>query len=256
MIYDKYAGVYDETGQLHFSILTANYLPDLVRAHPIAGRELLDLACGTGTFAIMQAEAGWDVTGVDQSPAMLSVARRKAAIVNIELAWIESDLRSLVLEPHFDIATCWYDSINYLVEEADVHAAFANVWTALRPGGLFCFDVATLHFLHTYWHGVELSEAPGYVQVMQSAFESNGRSTLIVSGFQERTPGRWQHFREVHVERGYPANFWEQALVEVGFVVEGCYECFTLQPPHERSLRLCWVARKPGNELSLAGIKD
>lgn len=245
-IYDDYALVYDQTGQIQFSVLTANYLPDLLRAHPLAGRRLLDLACGTGTFAVMQAEAGWQATGLDQSKPMLAVARRKALMASQRVAWLQGDLRSFQVDTPFDLVTCWYDSINYLLDPNDVAACFRAVFDALAPGGLFCFDCATAYFLRHYWCGVEVLEGERYVQVMQSAYETDTDcSTLILTGFAERTPGRWRKFREVHVERGYSREFWADTLRASGFELEGCYDCFTLQAPNERSLRLCWVARKP-----------
>ena len=48
----------------------------------------MDLGCGTGSLAVLLAEAGHRVRGVDSSPAMVELARRKAraAEVDVELA--------------------------------------------------------------------------------------------------------------------------------------------------------------------------
>ncbi|MBA3944498.1 MAG: class I SAM-dependent methyltransferase [Herpetosiphonaceae bacterium] len=245
MIYSDYAAVYDQTGQIRHSILTANYLPDLLRRHSVDGRRLLDLACGTGTFAIIQAEAAWQVIGLDRSPAMLAVAERKAARAGVAVEWIEGDLRAVMLPAPVDLATCWYDSLNYLLREEEVELAFRSIYAALAPNGLLCCDVATEYFLRNYWSGVEVYEDADYIQVMQSAYDGNDCSTLVLTGWHRRSVDHWERFREVHVERGYPRSFWLESLLVAGFVVEGCYDCFTLQAPNERSLRLCWVARKP-----------
>ncbi len=245
MLYDDYARVYDQTGQLHFSVLIATYLPDLLRLHPPAGRRLLDLACGTGTFAVMQAEQGWAVTGLDQSPQMLSVARRKALHSGVSVDWQRGDLADFAVAAPFDLVTCWYDSLNYLLEPSAVLSCFQSIFRALAPGGLVCCDVATQYFLQHYWSGVEIQELGRYVQVMHSSYGADDRSTLVLTGFTETAPGRWTRFREVHVERGYPQSFWAEMFAAAGLVVEGCYDCFTTQAPNERSLRLCWVARRP-----------
>jgi len=51
-----------------------------------AGRQVLELACGTGRVAIQLARAGVRVTGLDRSPAMLAVARRKSeGLSNLKL---------------------------------------------------------------------------------------------------------------------------------------------------------------------------
>ena len=72
MQYEDYAATYDRTGQIQFSVLMNIYLRDLLRAHPVPGMTLLDLACGTGTLALLQAEQGWQVIGIDRSAAMLA----------------------------------------------------------------------------------------------------------------------------------------------------------------------------------------
>src|SRR5689334_21494456 len=78
MIYHDYAPFYDGSGQLRFAVLSGQYLNELLARHPVAGRRALDLACGTGTLALLLADAGWDVIGLDSSAAMLAQARAKA----------------------------------------------------------------------------------------------------------------------------------------------------------------------------------
>ncbi|GAC1636607.1 MAG: class I SAM-dependent methyltransferase [Herpetosiphon sp.] len=244
-MYERYAEVYDRTGQLRFSVLTTTYFPDLLRQHKVHGNDLIDLACGTGTFAIAQSELGWNVTGIDRSPHMLEFARRKASDVVSGLDWVHGDLCALDVEAAFDVATCWYDSLNYLLEEAELVAAFTGIYRALRPNGLFCFDIATHYFLEHYWQGVDVYEDRDYIQVMQSQHLGAGRSLLRLTGWMKQSHGTWERYQEDHTERGYALGVWEAALKQAGFTVEGMYECFTLQAPVERSLRVCFVARKP-----------
>src|SRR5262245_61868755 len=78
MIYDDYAPFYDGSGQLRLAILMGQYLNELLDRHAVRGWRALDLACGTGTLALLLAEAGWDVCGLDSSAAMLDQARAKA----------------------------------------------------------------------------------------------------------------------------------------------------------------------------------
>ena len=76
-IYRDYARVYDESGQLAFSLkMIPIWAGSSTATRPWAG--MLDLACGTGTVAISLAEAGWRVYGIDGSAEMLAQARAKA----------------------------------------------------------------------------------------------------------------------------------------------------------------------------------
>jgi SAM-dependent methyltransferase len=115
-------------------------LEALARRHGLAGRRLLDLACGTGRSFEPMLRRGYEVTACDVSPEMVRIARRRAPGVPIAVA----DMRALPDWGAFDLVTCLDDAVNYLADEADLDAAFAGVARALRPGGLFVFDLNSL----------------------------------------------------------------------------------------------------------------
>src|SRR5215510_6618963 len=135
-IYQDYASFYDGSGQIRFAVLMGQYLREVLARHPVAGRRALDLACGTGTLAIILADDGWQVLGLDRSAPMLAIARERAADGGYEIAFVEGDMRSLNEERRtknddelsqkndpsfiihlssFDLVTCTYDSLNYLL---------------------------------------------------------------------------------------------------------------------------------------------
>jgi triosephosphate isomerase len=74
VIYDRYAQVYDNSGQVHFSLRMIAYLSDLLPRFGWQGESALDLACGTGTLALAYAQWGLRAYGVDGSAAMLREA--------------------------------------------------------------------------------------------------------------------------------------------------------------------------------------
>ncbi len=248
MQYDEYAAIYDRSGQLHFSVLMNLYLRDLLGLHHVAGATMLDLACGTGTLALLMAEQGWYVLGIDRSAAMLEQAQRKRAAVaeTIDVRFEQADLRHFELSAPVMLVTCCYDTLNYLLDEADLARCFAAVGRALLPGGLFCFDLATDYFLRYHWQGVDLAEFDDFTQVTQSHYDyATGYSTLVLTGFVTTGRGRYRRFREVHVERAHSDGVVRALLEQAGFAVEAVYDCFTQEPPNERSLRLMYVARWP-----------
>ena len=97
MIYHDYAPFYDGSGQLRFAVLMGQYLRELLDRHPVAGRRALDLACGTGTLALLLADDGWDVTGLDSSAAMLDQADAKAENMATrgQVVFVQGDMRRL-----------------------------------------------------------------------------------------------------------------------------------------------------------------
>lgn len=104
----------------------------LAIAHELGARSALDVGCGTGTFALMLAEAGLDVTGVDPAAASLDVARRKAGSERVR--WIHgtaADLPPLAV----DLATMTGNVAQAIVDETDWDSTLRGIREALRPGG-------------------------------------------------------------------------------------------------------------------------
>ncbi|MGQ9550160.1 MAG: class I SAM-dependent DNA methyltransferase [Roseiflexus sp.] len=259
-IYHAYAPFYDGSGQIRFAILFAHYLlEDILPRHSIDGRRVLDLACGTGTLALILADAGWQVTGVDRSSAMLAIARNRAQTIDAALrpCFIEADMRWLwqtgragehrseVHPGSFHLVTCTYDSLNYMLTEEELAACFATAAEALVSGGLFLGDMNTRHFLEYEWGEVEIIERPGFVQINRSRFDpETSCSTMRLIGFVGDDDGGYERFEEVHVERAYAPETVAALITGVGLTLEAVYDCFTTQPVGERTQRIVWIARK------------
>ncbi|HSH81548.1 MAG TPA: class I SAM-dependent methyltransferase [Herpetosiphonaceae bacterium] len=245
-IYGDYAAVYDRTGQMRFSILMELYLREVLERHPAPGPRMLDLACGTGTLALMMAEGGWEVVGIDAAWTMLEQARLKQGRAGVSVQFVEGDMRHFATPLRFDLVTCCYDSLNYLLDDDDLLHCFRSVFHALAPGGVFCFDLATEYFLETHWQGTESFEDAGYSQTMESSFDpATCRSSLVMHGRLREVEGGEREFSEVHMERAVHPNQVRTILLRAGLIPEAVYDCFTFQEPSDRSLRHFWVARKP-----------
>jgi ubiquinone/menaquinone biosynthesis C-methylase UbiE len=269
MIYHDYAPFYDGSGQLRFAVLMGQYLSELLDRHPIAGRRALDVACGTGTLALLLADDGWDVTGLDGSAAMLDQADAKAENMATlgHVAFIQGDMRKLKIEneqlrtaqttdldvsqfsifnSQFNLVTCVYDSLNYLLDECDLAACFEGIARVLAPGGLLVADMNTRYFLEYDWGTCEVIEQAGLVQITQSYFDPTAEcSTMVLSCFVGDDQRGYTRFDETHIERAYAPEIVERLLRSAGLEVEALYDCFTFQPIAERTQRFAWVARKP-----------
>lgn len=110
------------------------------RFSPEKPRTLLDLGCGTGGHAIPLAIRGYRVTGVDVSSAMIALARQKAQLQNLQVAFHISAMEGMELQQKFDTAVCMFNTINYVVEDVALQKTLSNIRRHLLPGGLFLFD--------------------------------------------------------------------------------------------------------------------
>lgn len=103
----------------------------------LGARRVLDVGCGTGCFALMLAERGIEVTGVDPAQASLDVARAKPGADHV--GWIHGD--ATALPPlQVDLATMTGNVAQAIVEPADWDATLRHVHRSLRPGGYLIFE--------------------------------------------------------------------------------------------------------------------
>jgi ubiquinone/menaquinone biosynthesis C-methylase UbiE len=106
------------------------------------GGDLLDVACGFGRHAVPLARAGYRVTGVDRSTALLAEARKRAE-GDVGPKLVQADYRELPFaDASFDAALNLYTSLGYLGDAEDTKV-LSEVARVLRPGGKLVIE--TLH---------------------------------------------------------------------------------------------------------------
>ncbi|TDD23652.1 class I SAM-dependent methyltransferase [Nonomuraea diastatica] len=106
-------------------------------AGELGARSVLDVGCGTGTFALMLAERGIEVTGVDPAGGSLDVARAKPGAGRVR--WIHGDATGLP-PLRVDLATMTGNVAQAIVAPRDWSGTLRGVRDALRPGGHLVFE--------------------------------------------------------------------------------------------------------------------
>jgi len=101
-------------------------------------RSVLDVGCGTGTFAISLARRGIDVVAVDPAEASLDVARSKDSVKPVR--WIHGDVTALP-DLSVDLATMTGNVAQVFLGDDDLAAALRAIRRALRAGGRVVFEV-------------------------------------------------------------------------------------------------------------------
>ena len=149
--------------------------------------DILDVGTGTGFFAILLAEKGHRVVGIDLTPAMLEEARILAKQRNLDIAFREMDAQNLAYpDDTFDVVI----SRNLTWTLPDPERAYASWFRVLKPGGvLLNFDAD--YAAHVRSHSVQnrkvAPDSPyGHVGMTDALQQENDAITLSMDIGQAR----------------------------------------------------------------------
>lgn len=101
---------------------------------------ILDLACGWGRHANRLAQKGYKVMAIDSSFGFLERAKKEAESLNVAVNYRHEDMRSINFRATFERILCLFTAFGYFNDE-DNQRVLNNISSALKPGGLFCFDI-------------------------------------------------------------------------------------------------------------------
>ncbi|MBI2843192.1 MAG: class I SAM-dependent methyltransferase [Armatimonadetes bacterium] len=220
-----------------------DYLESILSRLNYHPRTVLDLACGTGTVVEILYERGYDVTGVDVSPGMVEVARRKSEASDEAINYHVQDAAELSLGRKFDLVISLFDSLNYITDEFRLAQAIAKVGEHLVQGGYFIFDVNTEYALaHGFFNQSNLGSWPKYVWT--STYDRETRICTIQMAFEVLDHGVRRQFTEVHKQRAYSLEQIDTMIEDTGLETVQRYHAYKFKQPGRRSDRVFFVARK------------
>jgi SAM-dependent methyltransferase len=110
----------------------------------LAGRRrgaVLDPCCGPGRHAVALAKRGLRVTAVDRTKFLLDKARCCARSARVKVEFVRSDMRDFVRPATFKLALSMWTSFGYFDNKDDDRRALQNIFTSLKPSGVFVVDV-------------------------------------------------------------------------------------------------------------------
>jgi SAM-dependent methyltransferase len=236
-VYAEDLAYIQHTGYGGFARRAAPGLLALLRGAGIRRGLVVDLGCGAGVWLSALARAGYDGFGIDASRALLRFARRQAPAARYRHGSVYE-----VALPRCDAVTAIGEVLAYVPADAhapDLGRLFRRVAAALRPGGVFVFDVIV--------GGPPLpartfSSGPDWA-VLVEAREDRRRRRLVreITTFRRRGGG-WRRRRERHEQRVATRGEIEAALRAAGFRVRSSrrYGRLAMLPR-----RLAFCARRP-----------
>lgn len=250
-LYDQFAAIYQRGPYLRFSqSLAETVLPEYLEEMGIVPEKILDIACGEGSLAVALAGRGYQVTGIDQSLQMINLAQDRALAAGVEVDFRVEDMRSLPFLEEFNLVTCFFDSLNYMLSVADLQEAFLGAYRALKPRGYYIFDMNTIYGLAVDWMRQETyiqNETDDFIELHRQEFDyENTIASMMVTVFRKKGD-LWERFDETHRERGYPIADIQFLLTTIGFEIAGMFGSLSKRTSVQTtSSRVWFIARKPG----------
>jgi SAM-dependent methyltransferase len=238
--YGAFAYAYDQAlGERYFRA-ARRLLIEIMERYPATETTHLDVACGTGLAMPFFASRGFVSTGVDMSPVMLNVARKRAKRL------VGGDVRALPFRRTFSRITCLYDSLNHLLDPRDLAGAFVQISRVMNRDSLFIFDMNHPEIYPEVWGMKEPFIDEGRDFHLEIATTYRRRELLgraLVTGWAI-VNGERVVIRERHTQRSYERDEIVAALAEANL---DPIEIHEFDPWVEgRTVKLVFVCRKRG----------
>ena len=242
--YKELAASYDRlTNDVDYAAVVDFYRQILER-EGLCPRTCVDLACGTGSVSVLLAQQGLEVTGVDMSEDMLTVAFDKACGLDQPPRFLCQKLQELRLPRGVDLAVCALDSLDYVTDPDDCAEAIRRVYKALNPGGIFIFDVNTPEKLRAMDGQVWLDEDDDVYCVWRGEFDESANICSYGMDLFQRQGDVWLRSFEEHREYAYSRQQLTDFLKAAGFTHIEVYADRVFEAPREGEQRIYFKARK------------
>ena len=207
-------------------------------------RTVADLACGTGSATRILAQRGYRVTAVDLSEDMLTEAMDKCADLPNLPTFVHQNLAELRLPRAVDMAVCFLDSLDYILDPADCERAIQRTYRALNPGGIFIFDVNTPEKLRAMDGQVFLDEDDDVYCVWRGEFDDDTNIYSYGMDLFQRDGEVWHRSFEEHREYAYSIEQLKTYLKNAGFTNIRVWADREFCAPREGEQRVWFQARK------------
>ena len=213
-------------------------------ATELGARTVLDLGCGTGTFAVLLAARGFDVTGVDPAAASIDVARAKPGADRVR--WVVGEIDA-VADLRFDLVTMTGNVAQVFVTDEAWRAMLGTAHDVVRPGGHLVFE--TRDPAREAWRewtreaSATVADTPGEGRVESWVEVTDVRDELVT--FRSTLVFTDATITSESTLRFRSRDAVTADLVEAGFVVEDVREA-----PDRPGRELVFVASKPDDSLA------
>ena len=231
---------------------------------------VLDLGCGTGTLTELLARAGFEMIGIDNSEEMLEIALQKKEKSGSDILYLCQDMREFELYGTVGAVCSVCDSLNYILEDADMVKVFSLVNNYLYPGGIFVFDFNTVYkYEHVIGDATIAENREDCSFIWENFYDAESQvneydlTIFVKQGFEDRAGrdagtekiksrhakegdggGLFRRFTETHYQRGYTPEQMKGFLEKAGLFFVRALDADTHGEVRPESERVYMIARE------------
>lgn len=226
---------YDEWGE---------YLVSLLKKYGVEEGLVLDMGCGTGAMTRYLDAHGYDMTGIDVSEEMLTIAKEKSSP---DILYLLQDMREFELYGTVKAAVSICDSMNYILEKEDLVQVFKLVNNYLDPSGIFIFDMNTEYkYTHLLADGTFAENREESSFIWENFYDEEERINEYDLTLFIKEGELFRKFEETHYQRCYSLDEVKEAAKEAGMDFVAAYDAFTRESVKDDSERIYLVFRERG----------
>ncbi len=227
-----------------------DYIVSIIRQYGVKSNLLLDLGCGTGSMTQRLAAKGFDMIGIDQSQDMLNCALDKAKQRNLDILYLNQDMRNFELYGTVGAVVSVCDSVNYIMEEKELLEVFKLVNLYLDPQGLFIFDINTEYkFKHILKQNTFANVLTDGAYIWENCYFEEQQINEYTLTMFIRELEHYKRCQEVHYQKAYSKEQMIDIIKRSGLNYVDSFDAFTFQQPTEKSERICFIARERQKEV-------
>lgn len=235
-----------------------SYISLLLNEFNIKSGIIAELGCGTGNITERLATAGYDMIGIDNSPAMLDVAQKKKETNGSSTLYLNQDMREFELYGTVAAIISVCDSVNYILDTKELTEVFRLVNNYLDPKGIFIFDFNTRHYYLDVVADATIAEDREDISfIWDNLYDEDANiNELYLSLFiKDNNIGQlnynsnenlYRKYEEFHLQKGYTLNEMITIVKASGLELVCAYDAFTKNPATESSERIYIIARESG----------
>jgi SAM-dependent methyltransferase len=215
----------------------------LLSMQEVKPKSMLEMCCGTGTLTELLHKEGFEIEGFDLSESMVQIARDKASRKKLPLRYEIMNASNADMGRQFDSVFSFFDSLNNIINPADLQEAFFTAANHIPDGGSFIFDLNTAYaFRAKMFNQQDLSKKSKVRYRWRGDWNEESQLIQVRMKF-------WvgeTEFEEVHVQRAYTIDEVVPMLEQAGFAKIRTFHSYTLEQPREKSDRIHFACIKSG----------